>query len=416
MIKKLFTLRYKALLILLFQFVAAFSFAQKDSTSIKRIDPDTSKLIMNLDAVYNRPFLQMGKIPVALGGYMEVNTNYSADDGITDGFSFQFRRLTLFTSSTIAKKIKFLSEIEFEDGTKEINIEFAAADFEFHPLCNFRGGIVMNPIGAFNQNHDGPKWEFIDRPISATQMLPATWSNAGFGFHGKSYQSNWVFAYEAYLTNGFDESIISNTENKTFLPAAKHNRDRFEESFNGTPMFTGKIAVKRRRIGEIGLSYMGGTYNKYSLDGVVIDTKRRADIFAVDINSTIPKINTTFIGEFAWVLVELPDNYVTQFANKQHGGYLDIIQPIIKRKMFGWENAVLNSAVRLEYVDWNVATFEETQKPVYENMFAIVPGISFRPSGQTVLRLNYRYQWQRDLIGNPAARTGAIQFGLSTYF
>ena len=37
-------------------------------------------------------------------------------------------------------------EIEFEDGTKEINIEFASIDFEFHPLLNLRGGVVMNPI------------------------------------------------------------------------------------------------------------------------------------------------------------------------------------------------------------------------------------------------------------------------------
>jgi len=62
------------------------------------------------------------------------------------------RRLTLFVSSSISKRIKFLTEIEFEDGTKEINIEFASVDFEFAPLLNFRGGIVMNPIGAFNQN------------------------------------------------------------------------------------------------------------------------------------------------------------------------------------------------------------------------------------------------------------------------
>jgi hypothetical protein len=51
---------------------------------------------------------------------------------------------------------------------------FASVDFEFAPLLNLIGGVVMNPIGAFNQNHDGPKWEFVDRPISATQMLPAT--------------------------------------------------------------------------------------------------------------------------------------------------------------------------------------------------------------------------------------------------
>ena len=60
-----------------------------------------------MDAVYNRPFLQPGKLPVAIGGYMEANTQYAVTDGITDGFSFQFRRTNLFFSSTIAKKIKF---------------------------------------------------------------------------------------------------------------------------------------------------------------------------------------------------------------------------------------------------------------------------------------------------------------------
>jgi hypothetical protein len=89
-------------------------------------------------------------------------------------------------SSSISKRIKFLSELEFEDGGKEIAIEFASVDVEFHPLANFRAGIIVNPIGAFNQNHDGPKWEFTDRPISATQMLPGTFSNVGAGLYGKN--------------------------------------------------------------------------------------------------------------------------------------------------------------------------------------------------------------------------------------
>jgi len=36
-------------------------------------------------------------------------------------------------------------------------------------------------------------------------MLPATWSNVGFGLFGKWYSDNWTFGYEAYLTNGFDD-------------------------------------------------------------------------------------------------------------------------------------------------------------------------------------------------------------------
>ncbi|HTF05306.1 MAG TPA: hypothetical protein VK826_14855 [Bacteroidia bacterium] len=399
----------------LFLFTGTVS-AQNDSTFLKRTPPDTSKPVMNSDAAYNRPFLQLGKTPIAIGGYMEANTNYWGTDGVSEGFSFQFRRLTIFMSSTITKKIRFLSEIEFEDGTKEINIEFAALDFEFHPLLNLRTGIVMNPIGAFNQNHDGPRWEFVERPISATRMLPATWSNAGFGLHGKIYQQKWIFGYEAYLTNGFDNTIIANAENRTFLPSTKLNRDRFEESFNGSPMFTGKIAIGRRGVGEIGFSYMGGIYNKFQEDGLILDVKRRVDVFAIDFNTTIPKIGTVIIAEVAQVLVQIPASYSQQFGNSQFGGFVDIVQPIVKRKMFGWEKAVINAAVRLEYVDWNLETFNETGGKIYDHIYAITPGISFRPSGTVVMRLNYRYEWQTDILGNPPARTAAVQFGVAAYF
>jgi hypothetical protein len=391
-------------------------FAQIDPSLLRRTPKDTGEVKMNMDAVYNRPFLQLGKLPVALGGYVEANYQYLKEDGISEGHQFQMRRMTLFVSSSISKRIKFLSEIEFEDGTREISIEFASVDVELSPLLNFRGGVVMNPIGAFNQNHDGPKWEFIDRPISATQMLPATWSNVGFGVFGKKYSKDWVYAYEAYFTNGFDESIINNSDGKTFLPAAKENPDRFEESFNGSPLFTGKVAVKNRKIGELGLSYMGGIYNKYQEDGLVLDKKRHVNVFAVDFNTTLPKTNTWINGEWAWVHVDVPDTYTEQFGRKQHGGFVDVVQPVLKKPMMGFEKAVLNLAVRLEYVDWNKGSFKSTGGNISDDVYAIVPAISWRPTPQTVFRLNYRRNRQQDLLGNPPGTTAGFQFGFSTYF
>lgn len=393
-------------------------------TTIAQIDPqllrssyaDTGSLKLNMDAVYNRPFVQAGKLPVSLGGYVEGNYQYVGKNGVTEGHQFQFRRLTLFVSSTIYKRLKFLTEIEFEDGAKEINIEFASVDLEIAPLLNFRGGIIMNPIGAFNQNHDGPKWEFVDRPIAATQMLPATFSNVGFGLYGKKYTTDWVYAYEAYLSNGFDESIIDNPENKTFLPAAKLNPNRFEESFNGTMLFTGKFALRNRKIGELGLSYMGGIYNKFQEEGLVFDKKRRVDVFAIDFNTTLPGLHTFINAEYAMVRVDIPETYTEQFGRKQHGGFIDIIQPVYKKPLLGFSKSVFNVAVRLEHVDWNKGIFNSTGGNITDNVEAISTGISWRPTSQTVFRFNYKYSKQRDLLGNPPSRVGAVQFGLSTYF
>lgn len=391
-------------------------YAQIDPILLKRTQKDTTKQALNMDAVYNRPFLNIGKTPIAVGGYLEANWQRLSTDGVSEGHQFQARRLTIFMSSAISKRVKFLSEIEFEDGGKEIAIEFASVDVEFHPLVNFRGGIIMNPIGAFNQNHDGPKWEFTDRPISATQMLPSTFSNAGAGLFGKKYSNNWMIGYEAYFSGSFDNSIIENTENKTFLPAAKNNPERFEEINSGTPLFTGKIAIRNSKIGELGLSYMGGVYNKYQDDGVIIDEKRRVDVFAIDFNTTLPKVKTFITGEWVWIKVDVPKTYGQQFGNKQFGGFMDVVQPILKKNILGWENAVLNIACRVEYVDWNVGTFNETGGNIGEDIWSIMPAVSFRPTSQTVFRLNYRFQKQTDILGNPPATTAGFNIGISTYF
>ncbi|MEX1011498.1 MAG: hypothetical protein WDZ29_05490 [Balneolaceae bacterium] len=391
--------------------------AQVDSTLFDDTRGDTLTAdAMNMDAVYERPFYQAGTSPVSVGGYIEADYQYMGEDGITEGHTFRIPRFTLFVGSSIHPKIRFLSETEFEEGGKAIAIEFAALDISFLPMLNLRGGIIMNPIGAFNQNHDGPKWEFVDRPIAMIEMLPATWSNVGFGLYGKQFVNNWGFGYEIYLTNGFDNSIIANGENRTFLPASKKNAERFEETNNGQPLITGKLAVKNQNIGEIGLSYMGGIYNTFQDDGLILDEKRRLDVFALDFNSKLEKTNTFITGEWAWVMVDVPETYGQQFGDRQQGGFLDIVQPVLRRSLGGFENAVLNLAVRLEYVDWNVGTFRETGGNISDDLWAIVPGASFRPSAQTVLRLNYRYMQHQDILGNPAAKVAGIQFGISSYF
>ncbi len=406
----------KSITAIFFFSIICWCAGQIDSDLLKQKDSTTIRSYLNMDAIYNRPFATGDKLPVSLGGYMEANWQHLGTDGVSEGHQLQFRRMTLFVSSTIHSRIKFLSEIEFEDGAKEIALEYAAMDFEVNPLLNFRGGIILNPIGSFNQNHDGPKWEFTDRPISSAQLLPATWSNAGFGIYGKKYSKDWMIGYEFYLSGNFDNSIIDNSENKTFLPSSKQNAERFEELNSGLPLYTGKIAVRKKHIGELGLSYMGGVYNKYQADGIVLDAKRRLHVVALDFNTTIEATRTTVTTEWALINVQVPDNYTKQYGRKQFGGFVDVIQPILKRKMLGWNQATLNLAYRLEYVDWNVGTFNETAGNIGDALWSIMPAISFRPSEQSVIRLNYRYQKQKDLLGNPPALTAGFSLGISTYF
>src|SRR5580704_9703701 len=88
--------------------ITLFSFSnsigQIDSSLLKHIPADTAKHALNMDAIYNRPFLKMGKMPVSIGGYMEANWQYVGTSGITVGNQFQFRRFSLFVASTITDK------------------------------------------------------------------------------------------------------------------------------------------------------------------------------------------------------------------------------------------------------------------------------------------------------------------------
>jgi hypothetical protein len=383
--------------------------AQTDSLTAP---PDSA---LNMEANYQRPFLTSSHSPLALGGYMEANTIYSGADGIAEGFSFQFRRLTLFASSTVSDRIKFLTEIEFEDGTKEINIEYAAVDLMLHPLANVRGGIVVNPIGAFNQKHDGPQWDFVDRPIEATELLGATLSNVGLGVYGKTFASDLSLGYEVYLTNGFDEKIIDNDLNRTSLAAGKANIEKFEESHSGLPLFTGKLALRHRKVGEVGVSYMTGVYNKWKADGIVIDEKRSLQVLAFDLNASITS-STELRGEVAFVTVDVPATFSQQFGSKQLGGYVDIVQELYDGKVFFFDDAKVSLGVRAEYVDFNIGTFTETGDNIADDITTFTAAVSFRPSAPMVVKVDYKYMITQDLLGNPPSYASALKFGIATYF
>ena len=153
-------------------------FAQEDSIVVQ-------------DGVYNRPFISSTvSSPVAIGGYLEANTNYFSEDGVSEGFTMEMRRFNIFFYSTIIPRIKFLAELEFEHGTEEIALETAQVDFEFNTALVFRAGILLVPIGAFNQNHDSPRWEFVERPLVDTQIIPTTFSGNRSAARRKSATSS----------------------------------------------------------------------------------------------------------------------------------------------------------------------------------------------------------------------------------
>ena len=365
------------------------------------------------EAIYNRPFIYLGKTTTAVGGYVEGNTNYFAEDGISEGFSMELRRFNIFIYSSVHDKIKFLSEVEFEHGTEEISLETALLDFEFNPAFIFRAGILLPQVGLVNANHDSPKWDFVERPLSSTELIPSTLSEVGFGLHGKFYSGLNVFSYDAYVVNGLQDGIILNEHGRTHLAAGK-SVEMFEEDNNGVPMLNGKISFARRNAWELGLSYYGGVYNRYRIEGAEVDEKRSVAIYAFDFTAEIKKLK--LMGELVRVNVEVPADIDEIYGTTQQGGFIEAGYPVREKKMLGFSDAVLSVHTRFEMADFNLGSFDFSGAGIGDEVTALVFGVSFRPVPATVMRLNYRYHWITDNLNNPPSHLGGIQFGVASYF
>lgn len=364
------------------------------------------------DGIYNRPFIgALGR--TAIGGYVEGNSAYIREDGISEGLSFQLRRFNIFLFSSIGSRIRFISELEFEDGTAEIALETALIDVQVNPSFVLRAGILLPPIGAFNVNHDSPRWNFVDRPLVSTTIIPATLSEVGFGVHGRLAPRGFSLTYDLYATNGLSDGIVLNGDGRTNL-ANGRSEERFEEDNNGSPAISGRLAAQRRGVGELGISWYTGIYNSYKAEGDVVDEARRVTLAALDGNATLGPVDVR--GELAVARITLPIDLADVLGARQLGWHVDASVPVWRPKLQGFPEALVRADIRAEYVDHNRGRFVSTGANIGADITAVVLGASFHPLPGTVFKLNYRRQRAHDLLNNAASQLGAVHVGLATYF
>jgi hypothetical protein len=373
--------------------------------------PDSTRKPVQ-DGIFNRPVVgSVGR--TAIGGYVEGNSNYSKTVGIGEGFSMELRRFNIFLFSSIGSRIRFISELEFEHGTEEIALETALIDFSFSPSLVVRAGIILPPLGAFNVNHDSPRWNFVDRPIVSTEIIPSTLSEVGFGIHGRLAPPVVGLTYDLYLTNGLTDGVIANEAGRARLASGK-SEEAFAEDNNGSPAVSGRIAAQHPRFGEVGASFYTGFYNSYQIEGEQVDAKRRVTLVALDAQSQLGPIELR--GELAATRIDIPDDLAELYGSSQLGWHLDASYVAWRPRMLGFPDAALSADLRLEGADFNRGTFSSTNRRIGDEVSAIVLGASFRPVSGTVFKINYRRASTRDLARNPAASTAAFQVGFATYF
>ena len=146
---------------------------------------------------------------VSIGGYGEMlyeNFSSDADDGSASGKTDQadFLRAVLYVGYKFDDHWLFNSEIEVEHASTgasgSVSVEFAYLDYLHTDAVNFRGGVLLQPMGMTNEMHEPTTFPSAKRPGVETVIIPSTWRENGVGVFGDVGE----FAYKAYVTNGLD--------------------------------------------------------------------------------------------------------------------------------------------------------------------------------------------------------------------
>jgi hypothetical protein len=145
---------------------------------------------------------------LTVGGYGDAQlrgsgVNEKADGGGTPTFSNP--RLVLGVAATLSEKqnIFFNSEIEYEFGGREVEVEQAFIEWKAVPEFGFRGGIFTPPVGRFNVYHDSNLNLTTIRPLLNQFVVPTAYSDTGLGVRGRfKLGKRAKLSYEFDVVNG----------------------------------------------------------------------------------------------------------------------------------------------------------------------------------------------------------------------
>ncbi len=213
---------------------------------------------------------------VSLAGYGEV-VYRNENDGTKQADA---QRLIMYLGYRFSPHILFNSEIEFEHGNTEenlngkageVSVEFAYLDFLIDPRFNIRAGLLLQPVGIINEMHEPPTFHGVFRPDIARFIIPTTWREIGVGIFGDLGQG---IQYKAYLTNGLDARGFEDE-------GIREGRGGGNRPFFETPAVVGRIDWSPHPSFTLGITgYTGrADQNQIFVDGRPVDV--RVSLFEV---------------------------------------------------------------------------------------------------------------------------------------
>ncbi|MCZ6635654.1 MAG: hypothetical protein O7G87_19835 [bacterium] len=346
--------------------------------------------------IYDKPFMgRLGK-KALIGGYIDHEFEWTEGKNST----FDQHRFIPFIYSEVTERLHVSAEIEFEHGglvkgggssDGEIKLEYAVMDFTFTEGFNYRGGVILSPLGRFNLLHDTPLNDLTERPTVNRQIMPSTLSEAGMGFFGTFYPSELsVATYELYLVNGFNENVINSSKQLRI----RSGRGSQKTDNNHNKAVVGRLSLSPYLGIDLGASFHTGAYDDAGDNGLTIvglDAKFTRGIFELQ-------------GEYARAAVDVSDPAT---ADSQQGAYGQV-------NVHFAHDALLPQSVWTGVVRWDWVDFDADRGG--DSEIGLTFGLNFRPVEDAVFKVDYNNTWKSPAGGTRGDATGRFFFSVASYF
>jgi len=353
--------------------------------------------------ITDKPYLTKIGQGAMLGGYMDMEFEW--DD---NGSTFDQHRFVPFITGHVSERVTVSAEIEFEHGGNpdadgEVKLEYAIMDFAFSEGLNFRGGVILSPLGSFNLLHDSPLNDLTSRPVVSRQIIPSTLSESGMGFFGTIYPGEEsVVSYQAFLVNGFNEGIITEVfDGSDNLIDGKlrirGGRGSQKKDNNEDKAIVARAGFSPSLGTNVGLSVHTGKYDDAGQHNLTIG--------ALDAKVTFSALE--LLGELSLATADIDRVKYPTAAENQSGLYAQANYHLLYDTFLN--GSVVTLVVRGDWVDFD--TDRDGEK---EEGFTI--GANFRPTEETVFKFDYNWTWKTPLDGEKADPVNRFFFSFATYF
>jgi len=204
-----------------------------------------------------------------VGGYGQIDYNQPFVNGTIQNGKLDVHRLVLLFGYRFTNKLSFVTEIELEH-VKEVFVEQAFINYAFNTYVNFRGGLLLIPMGIINEYHEPPTFNGVERPLIDKYIAPTTWREIGLGVTGSIPEAS--MRYQIYIVNGFK----SYQHGEAFLDGKnglRKGRQKGAESLFNYPNLSTRIEYYGLLGLNLGLSGYFGKTQSTMYSGVERDDK-----------------------------------------------------------------------------------------------------------------------------------------------